>query len=360
MDRLKEILKLYPWGNTLVHYLFSIFILILGIIAIILIRKYVISQLKKWSERTETHLDDKFIAIFIKNGMALLYIGLLYIVYIQFKFPKVVHKIVTYIGMTLITFFAVRGGLQLLTTIAEYYITKTQKDESTIRGLKGIFVIVKIAIWLIALIFLLDNLGFKVSSVIAGFGIGGVAVALAAQSFLGDLFSYFSILFDKPFKIGDLIIVGDKMGIVEHIGIKTTRIRSISGEEIIFSNTSLTNSRIDNYKRMQERRIVFTIGVCYETPLEKLKIIPSLIKNIVESLPDVRFDRAHFKSFGDFNLIFEVVYYVLKPDYTLYMERQQEINYKIKELFEKEGINFAYPTSTVYLFNTKKEDSLND
>lgn len=219
-------------------------------------------------------------------------------------------------------------------------------DATRIRPLRAIAVFV---VWIAGLLFLLDNLGFDVTAVVAGLGIGGIAVALAAQTVLGDLFSYFVILFDKPFEIGDFLIFGDVLGTVERIGVKTTRLRSLGGEQIIVSNADLTGSRVRNYKRMEQRRVVFKIGVVYETPLEQLKSIPGIIREIIEREPLVTFDRAHFAGYGDWNLNFEVVYYVSSSDYNLYMDIQQRINLAIFEAFDERGIEFAYPTQTVHL-----------
>ncbi|MGA9537034.1 MAG: mechanosensitive ion channel family protein, partial [Desulfobacterales bacterium] len=177
----------------------------------------------------------------------------------------------------------------------------------------------------------------------------GIAVALAVQNILSDLFASLSIVLDKPFVIDDFIIVDNYMGTVEHIGLKTTRLRSLSGEYLVFSNNDLLKSRIRNYTRMLERRVVFSIGVTYQTPLEKLKQVPATIRKIIESQEAVRFDRAHFQGYGDFALKFEVVYYVLNPDYNRYMDIQQSINLAIFESFEKEGIDFAYPTQQLYI-----------
>mgnify|MGYP000314634949 CR=1 FL=1 len=160
----------------------------------------------------------------------------------------------------------------------------------------------------------------------------------------------------KPFEIGDFIIIDDKMGSIEYIGIKTTRIRTLGGEQLICSNTDLTNSRVHNYKRMEKRRVVFSFGVTYQTPASKIKKIPSIVKDIIQRDEGNTFDRAHFSSYGDFSLNFEVVYYVMSADYNIYMDRQQEINISIFETFEKENIEFAYPTQTI-LFN--KETNTN-
>jgi small-conductance mechanosensitive channel len=239
--------------------------------------------------------------------------------------------------------------------VLETHWLKKEVDETKKRDVKGIVPIIKVVIWSIGIIFLLDNLGFKINTVIAGLGIGGIAVALAAQALLGDLFSYFSILFDRPFEIGDFIIVGDYLGTIEHIGIKTTRIRSLSGEQLVFSNTDLTNSRVRNYKRMQKRRVVFQLGVTYQTTLQQVKEIPQIITDVIKNVNDTVFDRAHFSSYGDFSLNFETVYNVLSSDYNKYMDIQQEINFAIKEEFEKRGIEFAYPTQT--LFMEKSQES---
>ncbi|MBU2221022.1 MAG: mechanosensitive ion channel family protein, partial [Candidatus Omnitrophica bacterium] len=243
----------------------------------------------------------------------------------------------------------VRFGMALISYGFEVYLSKREKNASLKRSLDGILLVVKVVIWGLAIVFFLDNLGFKITAVIAGLGIGGVAVALAAQAVLGDLFSYFAILFDRPFEIGDFIIIGDHLGTVENIGIKTTRIRSLSGEQLIFSNTDLTNSRVRNYKRMEKRRVVFKLGVTYQTTSKQVKAIPKIIENIIKNVGDTIFDRAHFLSYGDFALIFEIVYYVLGSDYNKYMDIQQEINFAIKEKFEAEHIDFAYPTQTLYV-----------
>jgi small-conductance mechanosensitive channel len=184
---------------------------------------------------------------------------------------------------------------------------------------------------------------------VAGLGVGGIAVALAVQNILGDLLASLSIVLDKPFNIGDFLIIDDYLGSVENIGLKTTRMRSLSGEELVFSNGDLLKSRIKNYGRMFERRVVFTLGVTYETPHEQLQRIPDIIRAAVETQSPVRVDRSHFRSYENFSLAFETVYYVLSSDYNIYMDIQQAIDLQIPAHFEEEGIEFAYPTQTLYL-----------
>ncbi|WP_455222762.1 mechanosensitive ion channel family protein [Kaarinaea lacus] len=207
----------------------------------------------------------------------------------------------------------------------------------------------KIVLWSIVLLLVLDNLGVNITALVAGFGIGGIAVALAVQTILGDLFASLSIVLDKPFVVGDFLILGDLLGSVEYVGLKTTRLRSLSGEQLVFSNSDLLNSRIRNFGRMYERRVSFDIGVTYQTPRDKIILIPKIIREAVEEQPKTRFDRSHFKQYGDFALLFESVYYVLGPDYNEYMDIQQAINLQIHERFEQEGIDFAYPTQTIFV-----------
>ena len=176
-----------------------------------------------------------------------------------------------------------------------------------------------------------------------------IAVALAAQNILGDLFASLSIVLDKPFAVGDFLIIDNYMGSVEKVGLKTTRVRSLSGEQLIFSNNDLLGSRIRNFKRMYQRRVVFSFGVVYETPANQLEAIPSMVREIVQGQPQTRFDRAHFQKFGDYALIFEVVYHVDSPDYNLYMDIQQAINLAIYRGLDERGLALAYPTQRLYL-----------
>lgn len=203
----------------------------------------------------------------------------------------------------------------------------------------------------------LDNLGVDVTAMIAGLGVGGIAVALAVQNILGDLFASLSIVLDKPFVVGDFIVVGDRAGTVEKIGLKTTRLRSLSGEQLIFANSDLLGSRIQNFKRMQERRAVFTLGVTYQTPIEVLERIPRMLRECIEAQSGARYDRAHFKAFGASSLDFECVYWVLVPEFNSYMDVQQAINLEVARRFQAHGIDFAYPTQTLFVARDLKDES---
>jgi small-conductance mechanosensitive channel len=223
-------------------------------------------------------------------------------------------------------------------------------DPSRLTTMRGARVVLRLILAVIVVLLVLDNIpGVEITALVASLGIGGIAVALALQNILGDLFASLSIVLDKPFVVGDFIIVDSFLGTVENIGLKTTRIRSLSGEQLVFSNNDLLKSRIRNYKRMQERRVLFSFGVVYQTTADKLESIPGVIRSIIEGQSDTRFDRAHFQGYGDFALNFEVVYYVLSSDYNVYMDIQQAINLKIYRRFQASGIEFAYPTRTLYM-----------
>jgi small-conductance mechanosensitive channel len=209
----------------------------------------------------------------------------------------------------------------------------------------------RVVLWVLVLLVLLDNLGVNITALVASLGIGGIAVALAVQNVLGDILASLSIVLDQPFEKGDFIVVDDTMGTVEYIGVKTTRLRSLSGEQVVCANADLLKARIRNFKRMYERRVLFRFGIVYQTPPELVERIPCIVAEIVGGQPNTRFERAHFASFGDSSLDFEVVYHVLDPDYGAYMDTQQAINLGLLRSFDDNGIGFAYPTRTLLIEN---------
>jgi small-conductance mechanosensitive channel len=353
---MQEILNYSIFGNTVLSYLTSLGIFIGGIVIVFIFKKYILSRLNRWAESTSTTLDDLLVRAIEKSLIPVFYFGIFYLSLHTLILSPDFKKGLSIAAIILITILIVRTVISAVNHVLVSYFKKSDDAAENEKQLKGIRGLVNLVIWAIALIFLLDNLGVKISAVVAGLGIGGIAVALAAQAVLGDLFSYFVIFFDKPFKIGDFIIVGDKVGVVEYTGIKTTRIRALSGEQIVFSNTDLTNSRVHNYKKMERRRVVFKLGVTYQTSAKQLKMIPQIVKQIIEEQKDATFDRGHFASYGDFSLNFEFVYYVTGSDYNKYMDIQQTINLTIFETFEKEGIEFAYPSQTLFVNKVNTEN----
>ena len=337
------------FGNTVSAYFIALGIFLAGVLAANIVRRLLLARLKRWAKRTSNILDEKLIQLIEKPVTYLLYAASFYVGINNIVLNSVLENSarVFWVGVTTLTL------VQICTSLVEYsiraYWIKRYSSATYQQSLSALIPALKVVVWAIGAVFLLDNLGFDISAVVASLGIGGIAVALASQGILADLFSYFSILFDRPFEIGDFVIVGDLKGTVEHIGIKTTRLRSIDGEEWVASNTDLTGARIQNYKRMERRRIAFSLGVTYDTGQAHMEAIPGIIRRCVEVVEGVTFDRAHFQSFGDFSLNFEVVYFVESNDYTAYMDAQQQINLAIKQSFEDRQIEFAYPTQTLYL-----------
>ncbi|HOM86984.1 MAG TPA: mechanosensitive ion channel family protein [Spirochaetota bacterium] len=350
---LERLLNIRLFNNTVKEYCVSLLIFIVGIIAIYIFKTIIIRLLKSWARKTTTELDDIAVEAFEKKFIPLIYICSFYVSIIQLTLHPSLKKTLDVIVLILMTIF---GVMFVLNGIKIFISAIIQKEGNVTKqkALRALNPLIQILVWSFAIFILLENLGIKLTPLIAGLGIGGLAVALAAQNILGDLFAYFVMLFDRPFEIEDFIIIDkDFMGTVEKIGIKSSKIRGIGGEQIIISNTNLANARVRNYKRMNRRRVVFTIGVVYETGLEDLTLIPEIIKEIIQNIDGTTFDRAHFFSYGDFSLNFEIVYYVNSNDYNVYMDIQQEINLKIKDEFEKHNIEFAYPTSLIYVTKSK-------
>jgi len=333
--------------NSFNSYLSALLILIVGSFIITLINRFLKKRLLKYEGSPRYDFLSFLYSIFKTTFFPLIYLGILITAVSSLKIPEMLQTIIDYSGIILLTITSIR----FINSIIDYWLktlqTKKGKTVSQIQGLKGLFGIMKITVWILGILIAAQNMGYDVSTAVAGFGITGIAVVFAAQSILGDLFSYFSILFDKPFEAGDFVIIGDMMGTIEHIGFKTTRLTSLTGEQLIISNGDMTSSRLKNYKRMKRRRIVFTIGFVYSLTHDQLKTIPSIFENIVMNTENVTFDRAHFVDFGPYSLNFEVVYYVNSSDYLVYMNAHQAINLEIKKIFDEKGIGFAFPTQTI-------------
>ncbi|HNR65847.1 MAG TPA: mechanosensitive ion channel family protein [Atribacterota bacterium] len=338
--------------NRIIDYLMALLIFIIASLTIRFLKNFSIKILEGLAGKKGTKIDKRFVDAFqdrIKPFINLLYFAAFYFSFYQLKIPIIIESYFNIIIIALFIFYTVKSIISIFSYFLENYWIKKEKDGTRITALRGIETFLKIMVWSIAFIVFLDNLGVQISALLAGLGIGGIAIALASQNILGDLFSYFIIFFDRPFEIGDFLSIDNFSGTIESIGIKTTRIRSLGGEELIFSNTNLVNSRLRNYKRMKKRRVSFNFGVTQQTSLEQLKEIPDILNNILQEISGASLDRAHFSAFGDYGLIFEVVYYVNNRDYNQYMDIQQEINLRLKEELEKRSIKFAYPTQTVLL-----------
>lgn len=345
---MNEFLERTYFQNTVLDYLIAFGAILLGVLILKAFTRLILKRVESWAERT-TNIGSSIIRGIDRFVIPALYILIFYMGLQYLLLSERVTNILHVATTVAITFLIIRLISSVILVGLRTFFKRQADGEERVKQLGGLMIIINIIVWAVGLLFLFENMGFDVTAVVAGLGIGGIAVALAAQNILGDLFNYFVIFLDRPFEIGDFIIIDEKKGVVDFIGIKTTRIKSLSGEQLVFSNSDLTNSRIHNYKRMERRRILFNIGVTYQTSHENLKKIPAVIKSIVQEQHPVEFDRAHFASYGDFSLDFEIVYFVLSSDFAIYMDVQQAINLRIFEEFKNMGVEFAYPTQTLFL-----------
>lgn len=333
------------FDNTAGQYLTAVAVFAASLVAFSILEKIIFRKLALIAAHSKTKIDDAVVAMLQSVHPSFYWFIATYLALKSLVLAPIADTVLNAVFLGWVLYQAVRtAGVAL-----DLALTASSADENEERARGMLVNVAKVSLWVIALLLLLSNLGFNITSLVAGLGIGGIAIAFALQNILADLFSSFAIYLDKPFTVGDFIIVGDKMGTVSQIGIKTTRLTALQGEEIVLSNRELTSAHIQNFKKMQERRVAMNFGITYETPRKTVAALPEKIRNAVErAVPDVRIDRIHFAGFGDSSLDFEFVYYVGNGDYNAYMDRQQTINLAILELFEKEKVAFAYPTRTVY------------
>lgn len=340
------------WGNTFGTWLVAAGVFVAVSSALFIARTVVARRLEGFARRTSTRIDDAIVTLLRRTRYFFIFALAVVAASFVLVLPSSTRDVIRIVGLTALLLQVAVWGNSLITFWTRGYAERRADiDGAAITTVTAFGLVARIALFTVLLLLALENLGYDVTALLTGLGIAGVAVALAAQNILGDLFAAFSIFADKPFVVGDSIEVDSYAGTVEYIGLKTTRVRSLSGEQIIFSNADLLRSRIRNQRRLEERRVAFMLGLDYETPPEKLSRVGPMIREIIEAQPDTRFDRSHFRRFGDSSLNVETVYFVLKPDYNLYADIEQTINLAILTRFQAEGIEFAFPTRTVVLKN---------
>lgn len=345
------------YGNEVWKWLLAVAVVLFVAVFFWLAVRFLLRRLSKIVVRTSTPFDDLVFRLLGRTKFIFLIVVSVYVGSLVVQLPDVANRVLRVFSVLALLFQAGYWGNALIS----YWIDRSIRDRLSsdarkATSLSALGFVAKVAVWSVVILIGLDNIGVDITALIAGLGVTGIAISLAVQNILGDLFASLSIVVDKPFEIDDFVVVGELSGTVEKIGLKSTRVRSLSGEQIIFGNSDLLSSRIRNYKRMNERRIVFELGVAYDTPQEQLETIPEMVREIVKRQKDARFDRCHFKSYGDFALLFETVYFMLIPDYAAYMDVQQAINLAIHERFDAAGIDFAYPTQTIYLEGPPRSD----
>lgn len=355
IDYIPTIIFTLPGGGQLnmTPYLTAlvVFAVLIGLFWVL--QKVVVAQLKALSAKTHTDVDDVVIAA-VAGIRPWVYI--LIAIYVSMQLlvaPALLVSIFRGIVTVAVVWQVIEVIMKFVTYGTGRFLEKDEDGDGKIDPAAAtasdmVNLMARIILWVLGVLLVLSNLGIEITSLIAGLGIGGIAVAFALQGILSDLFASFSIYFDRPFRVGDFIIIGSDSGTVEKIGIKSTRIRTLQGEELVVSNAELTTTRVQNFKKMSERRIVSKIGITYETPQESVQEVPGIVRRVFDDLEGGRLDRVHFTNFGDSALIFEIVYYVESSDYTTYLDIQQKFNFTLMQRFAELGITFAYPTQTIY------------
>ena len=334
----------YLLGDRVLDWLAAAGIAAFVFLTLLALKRLIAVRLGAVAARVATGLDDLVVGLARRTRPLLVAVPALYLGSLYLSLPG--RAAATLRAAAIV---AVLLQIAFWSTLAvDYWVSRQRhrlEQDATSAALGAVLrIVVKVAVWSVLLLLALDNLGVNVTALIAGLGIGGVAVALALQNILGDLLASLSIVLDKPFVIGDNITVDEVSGVVESIGVKTTRLRSVNGEQVVLANGDLLKSRLRNWTRMAERRVVLAFGVPYQTPAATVERIPALVRSLVEAQDLTRFERAHFKGFGVSALEFEAVYWVLTPELGAAMDRQQAVNLALLRVFEREGIGFAYTT----------------
>jgi small-conductance mechanosensitive channel len=335
-------------GNPFEAWVAALAVTLGAAIAMVFVRAFVLRRVANVARRTRTRLDDFVTRMLSQTYLLFIVVFAIYFGSTFLELSAKQEKFVARIAIAaLMLQAAVWGDTGLRAWRDQFSIGPVDGERRASSSV--LCFISRLLLWVVVTLMILDNFGINITTLVASLGIGGVAVALATQNILGDLFASLSIMLDKPFEVGDFIIVGDVLGSVEHIGLKTTRVRGLGGEQVVFSNGELLKSRIHNHKRMQTRRVAFVLRVAYGMPEDLLCRIPHIIREIIASKPNIDFERAHFFAWGQWSLDFEVVYHYRSPDYILHMDAQQDIFLEIYRRFQQEGIEFAHPLSIVRL-----------
>ncbi|WP_207491901.1 mechanosensitive ion channel family protein [Aridibaculum aurantiacum] len=343
------------FGNSVQQYLVALAAIVIAFLVLQMVKRWLLQLVKNYTGKTSSKYDDVMVVLVEKFAIPYIYLVVNFNIIRHLVLPPRLDRILD-VALTIITvIFAARLINHTLHFSLKTYMEKRDEGPARMRQLSGILMVVKVIVWALGILFFLDNVGYDVTTVVAGLGVGGIAIALAAQNILGDLFSYFVIFFDKPFEIGDFIVVGDKMGTVERIGIKTSHVRSLSGEQLVMPNADLVKSTIHNFKRMERRRGIFKVGVAYDTPIELLQQIPGIISEAILASGDTVVDRSHMQGLGEFSINFETVYFINSAEYGVFADVNQATIMRVLQQFRQLGIEIAYPTQKLFVQAEKAE-----
>lgn len=333
------------------HWVKALTLYISCFVGLQIFKSILLSRFQKIISKTPFTWDDMAVKAVQQIGWPFYWVLPLFITSQLIELPATITSIISNLSLVIGTFYVAKTVQIFVVKAISNYVSRHEQEDQENKQTIGIFleIISKIILWSMAVVLILQNLGFNVTALLGGLGVAGIAIGFALQNVLGDVFAFFSLYFDKPFQVGNFIIVGEDMGTVQKIGIKSTRIKTLTGQELIISNRQLTENRVQNFKRMKKRRVEFNFSIPYETPVTKVKQVNQIVTKIFENLDQVELSRVHFKTLGETSLIFEVVYIVQQSDYTLYMDIRQHVNLELMERLAAAKIKFAYPTQVVHV-----------
>ncbi|MGV8995013.1 MAG: mechanosensitive ion channel family protein [Flavobacterium sp.] len=338
------------YGNTVLRYIVVAGIILIGFLILKVIKRLLFKALKRWSKNAK-----KIVILLLEVAdqtvLPLLYVSLLYTSISILNMPENIRKIVNNIMMVVFVFFVIRILILVVQKSFVAFLKRQHKGKAELEQLGGLLLVINIIGWSIGVMFLMGNLGYDITTIIAGLGIGGIAIALAAQAVLGDFFSYFVIFFDKPFDVGDFIEVDGLYGTIMSMGLKTTKLRELIGDELTIPNSDLAKAKIHNYSRMNDRRITFHVDIVKETPLSKVKLFANTVNEMIKKHPKADLVRGHLLELADFSFKYEFTYYVTDADYTVYLDVQQAFNFGILDLMEHNDMKLAYPTQKLNIIS---------
>lgn len=341
------------YGNTVLRFIVVAAIILVGFLILGVIKKLLFRALKKWSKNA-----NKYVVLLLEVAdqtlLPLIYVTLLYSSISILIMPNSIRQIINNLMMVVIVFFVIRILILVVQKSFIAFVRRQHHGEAQLEQLSGLLLVINIIGWSVGVMFLMGNLGYNVTTIIAGLGIGGIAIALAAQAVLGDFFSYFVLFFDKPFDVGDFIEVDGLYGTIENMGLKTTVLRELVGDELTIPNSTLAKAKIHNYSRMSDRRITFHVDIVKETSLDKVKLFAEAVNQMIKKHPKADLVRGHLLELADFSFKYEFTYYVTDADYTIYLDVQQAFNFGILELLEQHKIKLAYPTQRLNISNPEK------
>lgn len=345
-----ELLDRVWYANTLRQWLIALAVFGGVYVGLSLLRRVLVRRLGALAARSSTRVDDVGVDLVRRTRAYFVLAVSLFAASRLLVLTDQARGVLQLVMVVVVLLQGGRWGTGLIGFGVEQYLRRAGESDSGTRAtVQAVGYAARFALWSILLVTALGAFGIDVTALITGLGIGGIAIALAVQNILGDLFAALAIVLDKPFVVGDFIIVDNVMGNVEHVGLKTTRIRSLGGEQVIVSNNDLLKSRIRNYKRMEQRRVVFNVDITYDTAPDVVDRLPGMIRDVVERQSHTRFERSHFLTFAESALRVETVYWVLDSDYNRYADIQHAINVELLRRFATEDIDFAFPSRTLFV-----------